>query len=74
MNRTYRIYMRLLDKGVEVWRPVVARHLHENAYRILDQCYDREIETWEFEPGDDVICEQIWLYEGEVRAATRRAQ
>jgi hypothetical protein len=50
------VYMRLLGEPVDVWRPVQAEHLGDAVYRILPQEYDREIETWEFEPGSTVIC------------------
>ena len=48
--------MNLLDDGVDVWRPVRAGRLHGGVYRIMDQPYDREIETWQFAPGDAVVC------------------
>lgn len=45
------IYVPLLNEGVEVWRPVEARRLSADTYLILDQEYDRDLETWAFEPG-----------------------
>lgn len=54
---TAEIFVRLLHEGVEVWRPVQADHLYDDVYRITDQPYDREVETWQFEPGNDVVCE-----------------
>ena len=51
------IFVRLLDEGVDVWRPVASEHVRGNVYRIADQPYDREVETWEFAPGDEVIAE-----------------
>ncbi len=50
------IYVPLLDENVDVSRPVLAEHLRDRVYRILPQPYDRESETWAFEPGDVVIC------------------
>lgn len=64
--------MKLLDEGIEVWRPVRAEHLHDNIYSIAEQSYDRETENWEFEPGAEVVCELIDMYEGRYLAATRR--
>jgi len=52
---TAEIFVRLLHEGVEVWRPVQADHLYDDVYRITDQPYDREVETWQFEPGNDVV-------------------
>ena len=50
------IYVPLLDEGIEVWRPVAARKVATDTYLILDQNYDREVETWQFEPGTLVRC------------------
>lgn len=72
MNRSAEIFVRLLDEGVDVWRPVQAEHLHDNIYSIAEQLYDREIERWEFEPGDEVVCELIDSSDGRVLAATSR--
>jgi hypothetical protein len=66
------IYVALLDEGVRVWRPVDAERIHDDFYRIVDQPYDREADRWEFEPGDEVICEHIETSEGRVLAATAR--
>ena len=73
MSGTTQIYVSLLGERVDVWRPVQAEHLSGNAYRIVAQTYDREIEAWEFEPGDSGVCEHIELSNGRVLAATRRA-
>lgn len=51
------IYVRLLDEGLDVWRPVQAQKIDEHVYRISDQPYDRDDETWAFEPGSIVLCE-----------------
>ena len=52
------IYVRLLDESVEVWRPVHAVEVRPHVYEILPQPYDRELELWEFDIGDRVVCEQ----------------
>jgi hypothetical protein len=67
------IFVSLLDDGVEVRRPVKAAHVHDDVYKIIDQPYRREIETWQFEPGDEVVCELIDSSEGRILTATRRA-
>jgi hypothetical protein len=50
------IYVKLLDEGIDVWRPIRARLVASNIYEILEQTYDHDIETWEFEPGEQVVC------------------
>jgi hypothetical protein len=67
------IYIALLDEGVDVWRPVQVERLSGNTYRILSQPYDRSIESWQFEPGDVVLCEMVESSEGRILAATRKA-
>jgi len=52
-----RIYVRLLDEGVDVWRPVDATRVGTNLFSVVaGQPYDREAERWEFEPGAIVRC------------------
>ena len=72
MRKTHQIYVSLQNEGVQVWRPIQAMRLHENIYRILDQPYDRETESWEFGPGDDVVCQMIESSDGPILAATRK--
>lgn len=69
--RMTEIYIALLDESVDVWRPI---HLSENVDRIVDQPNDRSTETWQFEPGDVVICEPIASADDIILAATKRAQ
>jgi len=66
------IFVRLLDEGVDVWRPVRAELVDDAVYRIVAQDYDRELETWEFEPGDRVLCEWVESTDGRILAAARR--
>ena len=65
------LFVRLLDEGVDVWRPVRAEQLHDGVYRIVEQPYDRDIERWQFVPGDEVVCEMIDSNEGPILAAVR---
>ena len=65
--------MSLMDEGVDVWRPVQAVHVRDSVYRIVDQHYDREVETWQFGPGDEVVCEMRESSDGQILAATRKA-
>ena len=71
MSQNSKIYIYLISEDVDVWRPVEAEHLHSNVYRILSQPYDRTIETWQFEPGDEVLCEMIESSDGRILAAIR---
>jgi len=67
------IFVRLLDEGVDVWRPIKAERVSSDIYRILDQPYDRATEAWEFSPGDEVGCEMVSSSDGQILAATRLA-
>lgn len=67
------IFVSLLDEGVDTWRPVQAEHLRGSVYRILEQPYDRDVEIWQFEPGDMVVCELIDSDSGGFLAASNRA-
>ena len=73
MSKTETIFVSLLDEGVDVWRPVHAVHVRDNLYRILDQAYDRDLETWQFVPGDEVICDMIASSDGRILAAVRKS-
>lgn len=67
------LYVFLPDEDVDVWRPVTAVHLQGNVYQIAEQLYDREIEKWEFGPGEFVVAEPR-VFEGRtVLTAIRRA-
>jgi len=44
------IYVRLLDEGTEVWRPVNAKQLAMDLYCIEEETVPSE-ENWEFRPG-----------------------
>ena len=72
MTGIAQIYIALLDEGVDVWRPVQAECLSGDTYRILSQPYDRDIESWQFEPGDVVLCEMIESSDGRILAATKK--
>jgi hypothetical protein len=59
MSEVVQIHVAILDECVDVWRPVQAEHLRDSVYRILDQSYDGAIESWQFKPGDEVLCEMV---------------
>ena len=52
------VYVRLLDEGVDVWRPVPAAPLSDGTFRLTEpEDYDPETETWEFPPRTRVRCQ-----------------
>ena len=67
------VHVALVDEDVEVWRPVLAEHLHGHTYRIAAQEYDAAVERWEFEPGEVVVCELRRTSEGDMLVAKRKA-
>jgi hypothetical protein len=51
------VYVRLLDEGTDVWRPVRATNLPDGSFRLLEpEGYDPNAETWEFPPSTKVRC------------------
>jgi hypothetical protein len=61
----HEVYVKLLDEGVDVWRPVEATALADGRYRLEPTVdYDPELETWEFLPGSTVRCELRRLSSG----------
>jgi len=64
VSEAVEVFVNLLDDGVHVWRPVQAERLHGDVYRIMDQPYDREIETWQFASGGAVVCGATHHHEG----------
>ncbi len=73
MSHLTEIFVYLPEEQVDVWRPVQAAHLRENVYKIIAQPYDAENEMWQFEPGDEVVCELIDSNEGRILAAIQLA-
>lgn len=72
MSGERQIFVRLLDEGVDVWRPVLAEYVKGNIYRIVDQEYAQDTETWEFVAGQTVECELVDSAEGAMLTAVRR--
>src|SRR5215469_16163556 len=51
------IYVRLLDEGTDVWRPVRATALPDGTFLLLEpNGYDPDAEKWEFPPLTKVRC------------------
>jgi hypothetical protein len=57
-----KLYVRLLDEGVDVWRPVRGVHLSDDVYRIVSE--PMEGEQWEFPSGSSVRCRPQFFPEG----------
>ena len=63
-------YMRLLDEGTEVSRPVPVEEVGDGIYRVMPTgTYDPDCERWEFKPGSLVRCtvvsgEQVSIVRG----------
>ncbi|MGH6899003.1 MAG: hypothetical protein ACREJ5_21065 [Geminicoccaceae bacterium] len=76
MTKSHRetIYVSLLDEGLDVWRPVEARRLANGAYLIVEQDYDRDTETWQFEPGTVVTCRVEKRHGRQITIATEKAR
>ena len=52
------VFVRLLDEGTVVYRPVQAQLVGGGAYRLIGPAdYDPDDEAWEFPPGSIVTCE-----------------
>ncbi len=49
------VYVRLIDEGSDVFRPVDARRLSDHVFEITDEWQDPD-EVWEFTCGDHVFC------------------
>lgn len=59
------VYVYLLDEGVDVWRPIQAKHLGGDEFEIMSVNPDPESESWQFHTGDRVRCKLKRFHEGE---------
>ncbi|HVB16771.1 MAG TPA: hypothetical protein VNF04_09580 [Stellaceae bacterium] len=60
------VYVKLLEEGADVWRPVPAMALPGGTFRLRrPDWYDPEDESWEFLPGATVKCTAKRFAEGE---------
>ena len=52
------VYVRLVDEGTDVWRPVPAAKLPDGTFELAQPVdYDPETEHWEFPPHTRVRCQ-----------------
>jgi hypothetical protein len=54
----YTVFVKILDEGTEVWRPVTARKIEKNVYELNDPLAASMDESWEFPNGCFVVCEK----------------
>jgi hypothetical protein len=57
-----KLYVRLLDEGIDVWRPIRGVHLSDDVYRIVSE--PMESEHWEFPSGSVVRCRPQFFPDG----------
>jgi len=51
------VYVRLLEEGTDVWRPVRATALPDGTFELTEpEGYDPQAELWEFPPHARVKC------------------
>lgn len=66
------VYVRLLNEGTVVFRPVTGIPVRPQVYQLLaPEGWSPEDEEWEFPPGSIVECEMRNLSTGEVLVAVR---
>jgi len=67
------IYVALQNEGVDVWRPVQARPLGRDLFRIVGVDADVDDESWQFPAGAIVRCEPKTFSDGQrgLRAVER---
>ena len=66
LEQTTTIFVRLLDEGTDVWRPVDAIQNDSNTFEIVSEKPDQEDETREFVQGQKVTCKEALSQEGDV--------
>ena len=64
MKKIVQIYVQLLNESTEVWRPVEAMKLGKNLFKIISPNPEPDIEKWQFNKGDQVLCENKVFSDG----------
>ncbi len=68
------IYVKLLNEGVDVWRPVNSTKISDSVYVVEGiEGYDPDDEEWEFLPGSHVFVENHTFSSGETRLVATKA-
>ena len=69
------IFVKLLNEGTEVYRPVPAELIKAGIYKLKgDDIYNPEDEQWEFSPGTQVVVTEKFLSNGIELVAVRKLQ
>jgi hypothetical protein len=72
MNTEAEIFVKLLNEGTEVWRPVKAESLDNGLYKIISN--NKADEIWEFKSGETVTCSTKTFADGKtVLVASEKA-
>jgi myo-inositol catabolism protein IolC len=59
------VYVKLLDEGTDVWRPVLAERQSDGSFRLRPpESDDLGTEIWEFPPNTRVKCEPRTFSDG----------
>jgi hypothetical protein len=65
-NTDTTVYVRLLDEGTDIWRPVRATALPDGTFKLArPEGYDPQAELWEFPPHATVRCTTRSFADGE---------
>ncbi len=64
------IYVKLIDEGTLVYRPVQALKIENDLFKIIQEQFEDEI--WEFKYNDIVRCSEINLSDGPCIVALER--
>jgi hypothetical protein len=62
MPGSLKVYVKIVDDAVDVWRPVAARKVRAGVYQLVGETPDGE--TWEFPTGKMVRCRLSTLEDG----------
>ena len=65
MKTSQKIFIYILDEGVDVWHPATATPLGQDIYQIDENQAIPADENWEFKPGDKVRCKTHTFHGGE---------
>ena len=71
-TETVTVFVRLLDEGTDVWRPVEARRVSSATFRLADGAVPTD-EVWSYAPGEIVVAEARDQGGGPVLVAVARA-
>jgi hypothetical protein len=67
------IYVKLLNEGTDVWRPVEAKKIDSDIYEISsNNKYNNDLEEWQFPPNSKVICVSERKNDKDIKIAIRK--